>query len=75
MRQLTASEASNDEMERQRFESSWLKRGGDKTDLDRFPHGHIEAGSGNVGGSYICDIVQGHWLTWQAALKSKQGEV
>ncbi len=64
--------SDKDELERQRFEQSWLKRGGETTDLGRFPHGHVEAGSGNVGGSYVCDIVQGHWQTWQAALSSKQ---
>ena len=66
--------SDKDELERQRFEKSWLKRGGEKTDLDRFPHGHIEPGSGGVGDSYVCDIVQGHWQTWQAALSSKQEE-
>lgn len=59
--------SDKDEMERQNFEKSWLKRGGEKTDLERFPHGHIEPGSGDVGDSYACDIVQGHWQTWQAS--------
>lgn len=66
--------SDKDELERQRFEKSWLKRGGETTDLGRFPYGHVEAGSGNVGGSYACDIVQGHWQTWQAAIRSKQEE-
>jgi hypothetical protein len=57
MRQLTASEASNDEMERQREAfNAWFKSSyhPDRT------------------GPYLKDIM---FFTWQAALKSKQGEV
>lgn len=68
------TQTNGDELERQGFEKNWLRRGGESTDLDRYPAGHHEPGSGSVGGTYICDIVQGHWQTWQAALRSKQEE-
>lgn len=57
----------NDELERARFEGNWLSRGGEATDLERYPVGHVEPGSGDVGGTYVCDIVQGHWQTWCAS--------
>lgn len=58
---------NNDELERERFEGNWLSRGGEATDLERYPAGHVEPGSGDVGGTYVCDILQGHWQTWQAS--------
>lgn len=63
---------SNNELERHNFERSWLARGGDVTDLERYPCGFRERGSGDVGDMYFSNIVQGHWRTWQAALASKQ---
>ncbi len=62
MRQLTASEASNDEMERQRFEK-WASTMYD-TRLLKFHNG-----------DYKGRVLQQMWECWQAALKSKQGEV
>lgn len=64
--------SDKDELERQRFERSWLARGGETTDLERYRTGHKEPGSGDVGGQYVCDILQGHWQTWLAAVSSKQ---
>lgn len=58
MRQITASEASNDEMERQRFES-WFAG---YTGFEVFNHPSK-------------NVVEMMWQAWQAALKSKQGEV
>lgn len=52
---------------REQFETSWLRRGGEESDLVRYPENHHEAGSGNVGGQYVIDDVQGHWQTWQAS--------
>lgn len=52
---------------REQFEASWLQRGGETSDLVRYPENHHEAGSGNVGGQYVIDDVQGHWQTWQAS--------
>lgn len=52
---------------REQFEASWLRRGGEASDLVRYPENHQEAGSGNVGGQYAVDDVQGHWQTWQAS--------
>lgn len=52
---------------REQFEASWLRRGGETSDLVRYPENHHEAGSGNVGGQYVLDDVQGHWQTWQAS--------
>lgn len=52
---------------REQFEASWLRRGGEASDLVRYPENHHEAGSGNVGGQYVVDDVQGHWQTWQAS--------
>ena len=52
---------------REQFEASWLRRGGEASDLVRYPENHHEAGSGNVGGQYVIDDVQGHWQTWQAS--------
>lgn len=52
---------------REQFEASWLRRGGEESDLVRYPENHYEAGSGNVGGQYVIDYVQGHWQTWQAS--------
>ena len=52
---------------REQFEASWLRRGGEESDLVRYPENHHEAGSGNVGGQYVVDDVQGHWQTWQAS--------
>lgn len=66
---------NNDELERQAFEQNWLARGGDIADFERYPIGHRELGSGDVGGLYVSDIVHGHWQTWQAALASKQEQI
>lgn len=52
---------------REQFEASWLRRGGEESDLVRYPENHHEVGSGNVGGQYVVDDVQGHWQTWQAS--------
>ena len=52
---------------REQFEASWLRRGGDESDLVRYPENHHEVGSGNVGGQYVIDDVQVHWQTWQAS--------
>lgn len=52
---------------REQFEASWLRRGGEESDLVRYPENHHETGSGNVGGQYVVDDVQGHWQTWQAS--------
>lgn len=52
---------------REQFEASWLRRGGEASDLVRYHENHHEAGSGNVGGQYVIDDVQGHWQTWQAS--------
>lgn len=52
---------------REQFEAIWLRRGGEASDLVRYPENHHEAGSGNVGGQYVVDDVQGHWQTWQAS--------
>ena len=69
MKKLTASEVSNDEMERQRFEE-W------------FSLQYKEVAS--LQGDYWFSVKSGiyerirtrvAWEAWQAALKSKQGEV
>lgn len=52
---------------RKQFETSWLKRGGETSDLVRYPENHHGAGGDNVGGQYVIDDVQGHWQTWQAS--------
>lgn len=52
---------------REQFEASWLRRGGEESDLVRHHENHHEVGSGNVGGQYVIDDVQGHWQTWQAS--------
>lgn len=52
---------------REQFEASWLRRGGEESDLVRYHENHHEVGSGNVGGQYVIDDVQGHWQTWQAS--------
>lgn len=59
MRQLTASEASNDEMERKRFEK-W------------FNSDYNEDLRAKLIVSFAESVA---WEAWQAALKSKQGEV
>lgn len=64
MRQLTASEASNDEMERQRFDN-WVSENG------KYPR----AVERNHDGQYILLSTSDRWDTWQAALKSKHLEV
>lgn len=60
---------------REQFETSWLRRGGEESDLVRYPENHHEAGSGNVGGQYVVDEVQGHWQTWQASRSSIEIEL
>ncbi|XIH66559.1 hypothetical protein C1N58_12550 [Pantoea sp. SGAir0180] len=69
MRQLTASEASNDEMERQRFEVSYSNLMGTPTTVlcNLRTYGGYEYTDG--------DRLNITWAIWQAALKSKQGEV
>ncbi|WP_210453515.1 hypothetical protein [Pantoea ananatis] len=67
MRQLTAIEASNDEMERQRF-LAYMRTTCWKSDLTTF----IDEEGDEV---FYEQWVQGAWMGWQAALKSKQGEV
>lgn len=52
---------------REQFEASWLRRGGEESDLVRYPENHHEIGSGDIGGQYVMDDVQGHWQTWQAS--------
>ncbi|WP_353682535.1 hypothetical protein [Escherichia coli] len=52
---------------RKQFEESWLRRGGESSDLIRYPENHHEIGSGDIGGQYVMDDVQGHWQTWQAS--------
>ena len=52
---------------REQFETSWLRRGGETSDLVSYPENHHEVGSGNVGGQYVIDDVQGRWQTWQAS--------
>lgn len=66
---------NNDELERERFEGNWLSRGGEATDLERYPAGHVEPGSGDVGGTYVCDILQGHWQTWKASRAAIEIEI
>lgn len=61
MRQLTASEASNDEVERQRFEE-WFQ-----------VHWFVKVANMNMFERHRLRIIA--WSAWQAALKSKQGEV
>ncbi len=71
MRQLTASEASNDEMERQRFENAIRDEFGCLVNLN-----FCENGAGKNGaGEYSEWLTHVAWAMWQAALKSKQGEV
>ena len=41
--------------------------GGESSDLIRYPENHHEIGSGDIGGQYVMDDVQGHWQTWQAS--------
>lgn len=55
---------------REEFERNWIARGGDCSDLARYPDGHYEPGSGSVGGTYMLDDLQGHWETWQASRKA-----
>ena len=43
---------------RKQFEESWLRRGGESSDLIRYPENHHEIGSGNIGGQYVMDDVQ-----------------
>ncbi|ELY6369723.1 hypothetical protein SNQ58_001505 [Cronobacter sakazakii] len=52
---------------RKQFEESWLRRGGESSDLIRYPENHHEIGSGNIGGQYVMDDVQSHWQTWQSS--------
>ncbi|HAJ7590604.1 TPA: hypothetical protein HNV91_04795 [Escherichia coli] len=35
---------------RKQFEESWFRRGGESSDLIRYPENHHEIGSGNIGG-------------------------
>lgn len=35
---------------RKQFEESWLRRGGESSDLIRYPENHHEIGSGDIGG-------------------------
>ena len=56
-----------DDERRCQFEESWLRRGGESSDLIRYPENHHEIGSGDIGGQYVMDDVQGHWQTWQAS--------
>ncbi|HIA8561726.1 TPA: hypothetical protein ACWSLE_005483 [Escherichia coli] len=56
-----------DDESRCQFEESWLRRGGESSDLIRYPENHHEIGSGDIGGQYVMDDVQGHWQTWQAS--------
>lgn len=67
MRQLTSSEASNDEMRKQRFafEDWWATQ---RSVVQK-------ARVGSVDGPYRSKAMQSAWQAWQAALKSKQGEV
>lgn len=66
MRQLTASEASNDEMERGEFERTMkLSRKGNLFDFT------LKEG----GSEYRSGATRILFSSWQAALKSKQGEV
>lgn len=65
MRQLTASEASNDEMERLAFEK-WFKS------HYVIPGQFIRH---DKSGDYENLTVRASWRAWQAALKSKQVEV
>lgn len=60
---------------REQFEASWLRRGGEASDLVRYPENHHEVGSGNVGGQYVIDDVQGHWQTWQASREEIEVEL
>ena len=60
---------------REQFEASWLRRGGEESDLVRYPENHHEAGSGNVGGQYVVDDVQGHWQTWQSSRSAVEIEL
>lgn len=67
MHQLTASEASNDEMERQRFEK-WI--------VSLIPARYAyENRTHFSNGHYTNILVDVAWEGWQAAWKSKQGEV
>lgn len=67
MHQLTASAASNDEMERQRFEK-WV--------VSLIPASYAcENRTHFSNGHYTNILVDVAWEAWQAALKSKQGEV
>ncbi|ELM8713371.1 hypothetical protein Q2S97_004620 [Escherichia coli] len=56
-----------DDESRCQFEESWLRRGGESSDLIRYPENHHEIGSGDIRGQYVMDDVQGHWQTWQAS--------
>lgn len=64
MRQLTASEASNDEMERQKFEMD--------IEWNQFRAWWMLPAQSELRSS--CARGWGFYI-WQAALKSKQGEV
>lgn len=68
MRQLTASEASNDDMERRKFES-WFS----EQYKEVMPSGRYYWFSLNSG-IYERTRTRVAWEAWQAALKSKQGE-
>lgn len=41
---------------RKQFEESWLRRGGESSDLIRYPENHHEIGSGDIGGQYVMDV-------------------
>lgn len=62
MRQLTASEAGNDEMERQTFEEWFEPR-------------RVAMSKQGLGLISINRLKLRQWEAWNAALKSKQGEV
>ena len=64
--QLTASEASKDEMDRQRFEK-WAAI---QPQAKRYGYAERDGQGG-----YFCSWHDNAWNIWQAALKSKQGEV
>lgn len=66
MHQLTASEASSDEMERQMFERT----------MKLSPKGSLFDFTLKEGGTeYRSGATRIIFISWQAALKSKQGEV
>ncbi|MBA4822456.1 hypothetical protein H2241_16015 [Pantoea ananatis] len=67
MRQLTTSEASNDEMERQRFED-WATEG--MSELHKMIF--TERFGMQIGGNYKNSKSRLQWEAWQAALKNKR---